>query len=159
MIRGILLVLGSLVGFVLALVLIAGIGLYLLLKPSRDEVARVMSPNGRTTATVTEINGGATTSFGYDIEVFSTHGAFLHRQVAAFYGATRSPVAYGIDLRWKSDSELDVEYWNARKAKLSIENLNISGTNIRVVLKPSTLNQSAPEGGMLYNREHRRGES
>jgi hypothetical protein len=159
LIRGILIVLGSLVGFVVALVLIAGIGLYLALKPSRDEVVRVMSPNGRATATVTEINGGATTSFAYDIEVFSTHRAFLHRQVASFYGATRSPVAYGVDLRWKSDSVLDVEYWNARNAKLSIENLTISGTNIRVVLKPSTLNPTAPEGGMLYNREHGRGES
>jgi hypothetical protein len=34
---------------------------------SRDEVARVISPDGRLEAILIETNGGATTAFGYEI--------------------------------------------------------------------------------------------
>jgi hypothetical protein len=48
----------------IALALLAGCSLV-----SRDEVARVASPDGRVEAVLIETNGGATTSFGYEVHV------------------------------------------------------------------------------------------
>jgi hypothetical protein len=42
---------------------------------SRDEVARVAAPGGQVEAVLVETNGGATTSFGYEVHVVERGGS------------------------------------------------------------------------------------
>lgn len=66
---------------------------------SRDEVARMSSPDGRLDAIVFETNGGATTSFGYKVEV-AKKGSRSGTEGANLYGAVRNAQAYGVNIRW-----------------------------------------------------------
>src|SRR5690349_17819073 len=84
-----------------------------------DEVARVPAPAGQVEAVVLERNGGATTSFGYEVYVVPRGrrpraGAL----VADFYGATRSGSAYGVNPRWGPGPQLTLEYLTAERATL-----------------------------------------
>src|SRR3954462_9773236 len=74
---------------------------------ARDEVSSVRSPDGQVQAVLFETNGGATTSFGYDVELHDRHGASF--SVAKLYGAVRNAHAWGVNLRWKVDP-LSIEY-------------------------------------------------
>lgn len=79
-------------------------------EPSRDEVARVLSPSGRVEAVLFETNGGATTSFGYEVFVVK-RGAKPSGSPAVFLnGAVRNPSAYGVNLKWSSPDSITVEY-------------------------------------------------
>jgi hypothetical protein len=72
---------------------------------SHDEVARTWSPNGQVAAILFEENGGATTSFGYEVELGSKNGSG-QKLVAQLYGAQRNEDAYGANLRWKTTTLL-----------------------------------------------------
>src|SRR5690349_14705648 len=76
---------------------------------SRDEVERVPSPDGRVEAVLIETNGGATTSFGYEVHVVAK-GRPPSEQVAWLYRAGRNETAYGANLKWTDDHELVIEY-------------------------------------------------
>lgn len=121
-----------------------------------DEVARVPAPGGRLDAVVVERNGGATTSFGYEVYVVP-HGGGSWRgiRVADFYGATRSAYAYGVNPRWTSDHELRVDYLSAERATLRAAEAAVAGMQIRVALRDSVSDPVAPPGGMLYNLQGR----
>src|SRR5690348_12320464 len=93
---------------VLGLAIIAAI--YIIFSPSREEVSRVASPSGDLVATVIEINGGAATSFGYEVRIARKGFSVGGTKVASLYGAVRNDHAYGVNLRWVSDQELHVEY-------------------------------------------------
>jgi hypothetical protein len=117
---------------------------------SRDEVGRAKSPDGSVDAILYEKNGGATTSFGYEIELIgkgSRHG----EKVAFLYGATRNANAYGVNLKWSGDDELRIEYSSAKDEQLLHPEAKIAGRTIRVVLKSGVDDPSAPSGGMYYN--------
>jgi hypothetical protein len=129
------------------MLLIAACGLV-----SRDEVAVVASPDGRLEAVLIETNGGATTSFGYEIWV-REKGHRSGSQVARLYGAVRNDVAYGANLRWTDDSGLWVEYREARTDTLDRPVVRIGGREIRVALRPHVSDPNAPAGGMLFNLE------
>jgi hypothetical protein len=134
-------------------ILLVGVA-YLVFQPSRDEVARVASPDGKVVATLMEVNGGATTSFGYEVHL-ATPGAFFgETQVASLYGAVRNASAYGVNLRWNSDSELSVEYLSAKNAELEVPEWRNAGSRVQVTLKAGVEDPSAPPGGMLYNLRH-----
>ena len=120
--------------------------------PSRDEVAKVTSPDGGVVAVLIETNGGATTSFGYEIWLRDKN-AGSGEQVGTLYGAVRNDDAYGANLRWTDDRELSVEYLNARTEKLEKSRLFIAGREVRVVFKPHVSDPTAPAGGMLFNLE------
>jgi hypothetical protein len=120
--------------------------MYFLFQPSRDEVAREASPDGAVVATLIEINGGATTDFGYEVKVDGT-------RVALLYGAVRNSNAYGVNLRWLSSSDLDIEYLATRRAGLEKPELRVGTRTIHVALKPNVTDATAPAGGMLYNLE------
>lgn len=139
----------------LALIFIIGASLvmYFAFKPSRDEVARVESPDLAIVAAVIETNGGATTSFGYEVRLSENHTSFGAKRVASLYGATRSATAYGVNLRWTSASELSIEYLNARSADLEEREVRIGPRTIHITLKPGVVDMTAPGGGMLYNLE------
>src|SRR6267142_6719220 len=78
-------------------VLIIGLSLNGLMEWSFDEVARVPHPNANVDAVLVETNGGATTSFGYEVFIFP-RGQKPKRSdhaVASLYGAGRNDHAYG----------------------------------------------------------------
>src|SRR6185312_10170544 len=89
--------------------------LWLSLSGSHDEVKRISSPDGKTDAVVIEENGGATTSFNYLVEVGPKSSRHLEKAVSV-YGATRNSNAYGVNLRWTDNSNLSVEYLDAKRA-------------------------------------------
>jgi hypothetical protein len=119
---------------------------------SRDEVARVASPDGRLEAILIETNGGATTSFGYEIWVREKDRA-SGAQVASLYGAARNESAYGANLRWTDATELSVEYQHARAETLDKPSLEIGGREVHIALRPGVSDPTAPVGGMLFNLE------
>ncbi len=136
---------GGLLAFCLAVAAL----FYFIASPSRDEVVRVVSPSGDLIATVVEINGGATTSYGYEVRISRVGFTFGGAEVASLYGAVRNDRAYGVNLRWVSDRELCVEYLAAEFSKVVPSRTH--NPSVHVVLKPGVLDPSAPPGGMLYN--------
>ena len=119
---------------------------------SRDEVARVSSPDGRVDAVLVETNGGATTSFGYEIHIVEK-GKSYGQAATTLYGALRNENAYGANLRWLTDSDLMVEYQRARAQVIEKTFVRVVGRDIRIVLRPGVSDSNAPAGGMLYNLE------
>jgi len=134
-----------------ALALLTGCGLV-----SRDEVARVPSPDGRVEAVLMETNGGATTSFGYEVHVVEK-GRPASNQVAWLYGAGRNENAFGANLKWINGNELVVEYLDARDQALGRASVSVAGRTIKVSLRSGVSDPTAPPGGMLYNLERTRG--
>jgi hypothetical protein len=124
---------------------------------SWDEVARVRSPDGSRDAVLVERNGGATTSFGYEVFVVP-HDAGVAEgtpgTVASLYAATRNGQAYGAKLRWLAGDSLAVEYLRAREALIHEQALVRREDRLRVVLRAGVEDASAPSGGMQYNLEH-----
>jgi hypothetical protein len=131
----------------IALVLVTGCGLV-----ARDEVARLPSLDGRVDAVLVETNGGATTSFGYEIHLVEK-GRPADRQVAWLYDAGRSKSASGANLRWINDQELVVEYLDARESTVTRSSVRVAGRAITVFLRRGVSDPTAPAGGMLYNLE------
>jgi hypothetical protein len=118
----------------------------------RDEVARSTAPSGRVDAVLVETNGGAITSFGYFVFVVPTgRSTWFKKEVAFLYGATRNSQAFGANLNWTGNSELKVEYLDAREAELRLSRVLVLGKEVRIILKSGIIDPSAPPGGMLYN--------
>jgi hypothetical protein len=119
---------------------------------SKDEVARLAAPSGDVEGVVVETNGGATTSFGYEVHVVE-RGARPGRlsQVAFVYGAGRNDEAYGVNLRWEPNDVLLVEYLDARSAEVGAATTRVANRPVTVLLKAGTKDPNAPPGGMLYN--------
>ena len=117
-----------------------------------SEVARVRSPAGDVEGVVVEFNGGATTSFRYDIYLAPVGQKIDEsRRVAVLDGAARNEQAYGVNLRWASDRLLSVEYFEAKTAKIEESSVKVGNHDIKVALAPGVLDPSAPPGGMLGN--------
>ncbi|MGB2715425.1 MAG: hypothetical protein WBC51_14685 [Vicinamibacterales bacterium] len=135
----------------IALALLAGCDLV-----SRDEVARVASPDGRVEAVLVETNGGATTSFGYEVHVVEK-GRPVGDRVAWLYGAGRNAQAYGANLKWTGENEIVIEYLEARDQTLERKTVSVAGRVIKVSLRSGVNDPTAPAGGMLYNLELTRG--
>lgn len=140
----------------------AGMGLPFLLLPfctlfvvSREEVARLPSPNGRLDAVLIETNGGATTSFGYSVRLEEPGWFGSEHEVASLYAALRNDCAYGVSLRWAGPDRLLVEYQDAERANASA--VEIDGRQVAVELKPGVTDPAAPCGGMEYNLRGRPG--
>jgi hypothetical protein len=125
---------------------------------SFDEVARAPHPNANVDAVLVETNGGATTSFGYEVFILP-RGAKPNRGAppdASLYGAVRSERAYGVNLRWQADDTLAIEYLEARHASISNNTVTVNGRSIQLALKSGVDDPTAPGGGMLYNLRGRR---
>ena len=116
------------------------------------EVANVASPNGAFKAVVTESNGGATTSFGYDVSVGPNRNDESKR-VATLYGATRNADAYGVNVRWIGDDTLQIEYFKAKAVFNVLNAVEVSGHSVRVVLVGGRLDPAARAGGMWLNHQ------
>jgi hypothetical protein len=124
--------------------------------PSRDEVARATSPGGDVDAVLFESNGGATTSFGYQVSLVPKgEPAEKAAEAAALYAAVRSKSAYGVNLHWASPSLLWIEYESSRGAKVKQPTVFVAGREVTVELYGGVTDPSAPSGGMLYNLQGR----
>jgi hypothetical protein len=124
---------------------------------SFDEVARVAHPNANVDAVLVETNGGATTSFGYQVFLLprGQKPKEADHAVASLYGAGRNERAYGVNLRWTSNDTLFIEYLKAQHADWRNGALAVNGRVINIVMKSGVADPTAPHGGMLYNLERR----
>lgn len=154
--KWILWVVGTLVSFaVVAVLLLVWFFSGLVGEPSKDEVARVVSPSGKVDAVLFETNGGATTSFGYEVYVVE-HGAKPSGSPAvSLYGAVRNEHAYGANLVWPSPDSLAIEYLSAKSTKLNAHTQSVGTQTIRFALREGVTDNTAPSGGMLYNMRGR----
>jgi hypothetical protein len=123
---------------------------------NKDEVARLTAPSGQIDAVLLETNGGATTSFGYEVHMVKTGAKPVDSPMVVLYGALRNDNAYGVNLRWESDSVLAVEYLTAKSTSLMSSRASVEGHAVNLVLRPGVADPAAPAGGMFYNLQGRR---
>jgi hypothetical protein len=99
--------------------------LIVLLAACSDEthVASAKSPNGRLKAILTGTNGGATTSFGYEVDLETIPRWGRTVRVASLYGAARSQQAYGVNLVWLDDQTLEIQYLTAKTAEVERDSI------------------------------------
>jgi len=121
---------------------------------SSYEVERVAAPNGKVEAILTETNGGATTSFGYEVSIGSK-ATKSSQTVASLYGAVRNTNAYGVNLSWAGNHLLRVEYLRAEAVHNVLNTVDVNGQQIEVKLQSGVEDPSAPPGGMQYNLQRR----
>jgi hypothetical protein len=135
----------------LSTLILAGCG-SLIGGPSRAEVAWANAPDGRTHAILSETNGGATTSFGYIVELHSApHDGSAPINSGELYGAVRSECAYGVDLHWLDRSTLALRFASAEQVKVP-NSVTVDGRQIQIVTQPGHANNAAPCGGMAASR-------
>ena len=118
-------------------------------RPSSYQVARVASPNGNLEAVLTETNGGATTSFGYDVTV-GVKGTRNAEKVASLYGAIRNEQAYGVNLSWADNHVLRIQYLRAKSVQDVRKTVDLNGQQVEVVLQSGIVDITAPAGGMQF---------
>jgi hypothetical protein len=101
---------------------------------SHDEIAQVWSPNGQVVATLFDENGGATTSFGYEVEL-SGKDSSEPKPVARLYGAQRNDGAYGANLRWENNNTLIIECLKTKTPPTISGPVDLGGQKVEVVLR------------------------
>jgi hypothetical protein len=117
-----------------------------------DEVARVCSPNGLTDAVLMESGGGATVSYGYEIFLTRAGGSTIWgTKVAELYAAIRTDSAMGVNLRWRSNDSLRIEYLRAQAVNKFIPFVEIHRQTVLVSLDSGIPDPRAPSGSMHWN--------
>lgn len=118
---------------------------------SEVQVARVTSPDNLVDAVVVETNGGATTSFGYNVYLVPRRiGLWYGTHVAFLYGST-SATGEGVDLHWLGPNKLALEYLHARRESLTVGTVDMCGQQFEIMLRPRTINFKAPGASMEHN--------
>lgn len=120
-------------------------------EPSKEEVARVVSPAGNIDAVLIETNDGATTSFGYEVYVVAHAAQPSDAPEVTLYGAIRNQQAYGANLVWTAQDSLAVEYLSAKTSTLHRQTKVVGAQTIHILLREGITDPAAPPGGMLYN--------
>lgn len=115
---------------------------------SRDLVQHVTSLDGQIEAVIYETNGGATTSFGYEVDLRKV-GDKAGVDVAELYGPVRNEGAYGVNLKWTGPGMLHVEYLRAKSIVSSRPIATVNGQRVQVSLDSGITDPAAPGGGML----------
>ena len=150
-----------------AIIVVALIGFFIwiyvvlnsLFEPSLAEVARIASPSGKLEAILIETNGGATTAFGYLIHVVraGSKPPEAEKAPADFYRLTWNGSRYGVDLRWKSDTLLYVDYLSATLAHNSGPATVQGFEAITIELRSGIVDLSVPVGEMFawFGRDER----
>jgi hypothetical protein len=135
------------------LVAVLSLGIVLLgCRPSvsHDEVSKVWSPSGQLAATLYEENGGATTSFGYEVELSGKTGS-ARKTVAKLYGAIRNRQAYGVNLRWSDNTTLTIECLKTDGPVKINSPSELDGHVVTINLQSGIDDKTAPAGGMKFN--------
>jgi hypothetical protein len=120
---------------------------------SRDEIARVRSPSGDVDGVAVETNGGAATSFGYEVYVVpKSRSTFWRTKVGEAVRRGQNQQAYGVNLKWRNVKTLAVEYLHAESAEMkSGATISVGGSAISVILAGGINDPRACPGGMLYD--------
>ena len=121
---------------------------------SKAEVARVPSPDGALEAVVTEVDGGATTSYAYVVSL-GPAGQRGTSRIAYLDGAARSARSWGVNVRWPTNEAVEIEYLTARETELERSTIAIGGRTIRVTLRSGIDDPAAPPGSMSRGRNER----
>lgn len=121
-------------------------------EPPRDEVTQITSPDGRTSAVLFETNGGATTSYGYLVELSDLSKPEQKPvQAGRLYGAARSGCAYGVDIGWTDPKTLTLSVESADRIDVP-KQVSVDGRPINIIIRTGIKNDAAPCGGMAVNR-------
>lgn len=124
---------------------------------SREKVAWANAPDGRTHAILIETNGGATTSFGYIVELHSApHDGAAPVNAGELYGAVRSGCAYGVNLHWLTPSTLALRFQSAKQVQVPTS-VAVNGRQILIVTEAGRVDNAAPCGGMGASLPHPNG--
>ncbi|MFN3943383.1 MAG: hypothetical protein ACK4K7_00470 [Allosphingosinicella sp.] len=119
---------------------------------SREEVAWADAPDGLTHAILLETNGGATTSYGYEIELHpAPHQGEQPVPAGRLYGAVRNGCASGVTLRWLSPTELVLDFSEARDVDVPAQ-VMVGGRAIAVIPRSGVSDPGAPCGSMGAHR-------
>jgi len=114
---------------------------------SHEERAWAASPDGRTHAILIETNGGATTAFGYLVELHpSDHQGEEPIRVADFYRVD-SHCEYGLNMRWKDANTLVLGIGSASQMHVK-GSVSVGGKPIRVVVQTGVNDTADPCRGM-----------
>ena len=133
-----------------AAALVIGVGFLMCGCTSRDQVARITSPDGRLDALVFESDCGAVCDVVDEVWVVpkgSRHGD----EVAWFDDAIRSEHAWGVNAKWDTANHLVIEYLEAGQAKLLMQKTVIAGQDVQVSMRSGISDPQAPAGEMLNN--------
>ena len=117
---------------------------------SHDKVAEAWSPDGQVVATLYEENGGATTSFGYEVTLREKSSP-EQKSAARLYGALRNPGAYGLDLKWSNSSTLELQCLSLKATPQLLTPVYLDGRDVAVRLRTGVEDVNAPSGGMAFN--------
>lgn len=122
---------------------------------SDDEVYRELSPSGDFEIIVVEGNGGAISSFWYNVYIVKRGSSInlFSSNVAYYYGALRNDCAYGINVGWESENIVLIEYYSSEISELETS-IIIDDKKIKIVSNNNVVDEFAPPGGMLYNLEN-----
>ena len=113
----------------------------------REERAWANSPDGQTHAILVETNGGATTAFGYLVELHpSNHQGQKPVRVADFY-RVESGCEYGLNMRWADANTLVLGIGSASQMHVA-RSANVGGKTIRVVVQTGVGETVDPCRGM-----------
>ncbi|MEF8731479.1 MAG: hypothetical protein V5B40_06080 [Candidatus Accumulibacter meliphilus] len=125
---------------------------------NREEVLRVASPVENIDTVLVETNGGATTSFGYEVYLVAKGENIEGKPRVAFvYGATRNENAYGVNLKWRTPNLLSVEYYRDKGIASEVNTpLVIGNMPVEVVIQTGVLDTDAAPGGMGFNQRRRK---
>jgi hypothetical protein len=124
---------------------------------SREEVARLTSPTGEFDAVAFEGNGGATTSFWYEVHVvrageeLPAMDTLKGSDAAAIYlyGA-RTMLHYGLMLDWPDADHLSVGVLSAQTSRLHKPTVSVAGHTVSVELRENIAAAGPPAGGIIY---------
>lgn len=121
---------------------------------SFEEIARIRNPKYSCDAVLVERNGGATTSFGYSVFLVPSDKKPKTGDpaVAYLYSAFRSANVYGVNLKWRDENTLAIEYLEAKSADQRNAELNVSGQAFKIVMNAG-VDDPAALGGMRYDLE------
>ena len=112
-----------------------------------EERAWASSPDGRTHAILIETNGGATTAFGYLVELHpSDHQGQKPVRVADFY-RVNSDCEYGLGMRWKDANTLLLGIGSAAQMHVD-QSVTVGGKQIRVSVETGVGDAADPCRGM-----------
>jgi hypothetical protein len=120
---------------------------------SRNQVARVTSPDGQVDAVVFEQDCGAICDVVDEVWVVP-RGRRHGDKVAWFDDAVRSErawgvVGWGVNVTWDSANHLVIEYLSAGQAKLLMQKTVIAGQDVQISMRSGISDPLAPAGEML----------
>ena len=117
---------------------------------SRDQVARITSPDGQVDAVVFESDCGAICDVVDEVWVVP-RGRRHGDKVAWFDDAVRSERAWGVNVKWDSAHHLVIEYLSAGQAKLLMQKTVIAGQDVQISMRSGTSEPLVPVGEMVNN--------